>query len=53
MTIAEQLVQEGMEKGKLETARAALLKGADMKFVAEITGLPLERIQKLETEMKN
>ena len=65
MTIAEQLIQEGMEKGmekgvekgvekgKMETARAALLKGADMKFVAEITGLPLERIQKLKKELKS
>jgi len=63
MTIAEQLIQEGMEKGmekgvekgvekgRLETARAALLKGADVKFVAEITGLSLETIQKLKAEI--
>jgi hypothetical protein len=42
---------KGMREGKLETARAALLKGADVEFVAEITGLPLETIQKLKAEI--
>jgi len=40
--------EEGMKEGKLETARNALLKGADVEFVAEIIGLPLETIQKLK-----
>jgi predicted transposase/invertase (TIGR01784 family) len=40
-------------EGKLETARAALLKGADVEFVAEITGLPMETVQKLKAELAN
>jgi len=44
-------MREGKREGKLETARAALLKGADVEFVAEITGLPLETIQKLKAEI--
>ena len=43
--------EEGMKEGKLETARNALLKGADVEFVAEIIGLPLETIQKLKNEI--
>ena len=44
---------KGEQKGKLETARNALLKGADVEFVAEITGLPLETVQKLKAELAN
>ncbi|MGI6488134.1 MAG: Rpn family recombination-promoting nuclease/putative transposase [Syntrophothermaceae bacterium] len=42
--------KEGMREAKLETARNALLEGADIEFVAKITGLPLEIIQKLKAE---
>jgi len=41
---------EGKMEGKYETARAALLKGADVEFVAEITGLSLDEVQKLKAE---
>ncbi len=41
---------EGKLEGKFETARAALLKGADVEFVAEITGLSLDEVQKLKVE---
>jgi predicted transposase/invertase (TIGR01784 family) len=64
MTQIEQwLREEGMKEGikegerigkreaKLQTARNALLKGADVEFVAEITGLPLETIQKLKADI--
>lgn len=40
-------MKEGEIKAKLETARKALLEGADLEFVAKITNLPLETIQKL------
>ena len=43
--------RKGKREGKLETARNALLKGADVEFVAEITNLPLETIQKLKAEI--
>ena len=47
MTVAEQLKEEGKLEGKLEgieqgieqTARNALQQGADVEFVAKITGL--------------
>jgi hypothetical protein len=41
---------EGKLEGKFETARAALLKGADVEFVAEITGLSLDEVQKLKVD---
>ena len=48
-------------KGKLEgetekaynVARVALVEGADVEFVAKITGLPLETVQKLKAELLN
>ncbi len=44
-------LKEGEKKAKLETARKALLKGADIPFVAEITGLPQKTIQKINNEI--
>lgn len=49
----------GKMKGKAEgetekahnVARAALMKGADVEFVAKITGLPLETIQKIKADL--
>ncbi len=43
--------REGETEKAYEVARTALLKGADIEFVAEITGLPLETIQKLKAEL--
>ena len=45
-------MEEGELKGKLETARAALKKGLEVDFVAEITGLPLDVIQQLKNDLK-
>jgi len=42
---------EGKREGRLETARAALQKGLGAELVVEITGLPLETIQKLKQEI--
>ncbi len=44
-------MKEGEMKAKLETARNALLEGAEVEFVAKITGLSLETIQKLKAEI--
>ena len=49
--LREEGLKEGLKEGKLETARKALLKGADVEFIAEITGLSLETIQKLKNEI--
>jgi predicted transposase/invertase (TIGR01784 family) len=52
---------KGETKGKLEgetekannVARVALLEGADVGFVAKITDLPLEDVQKLKDKLLN
>ena len=43
--------EEGMKEGKLETAKAALIEGSNIEFVAKITGLPIEIIQRLKNEL--
>jgi predicted transposase/invertase (TIGR01784 family) len=47
----EEGIKEGEKKGKIEAAKAALMKGLDIDFVAEITGLPLVTIQQLKDEL--
>ena len=44
---------EGMLEGKLEDARNAVKKGFSLEDIAEITGLPLETVQKLKAELTN
>jgi hypothetical protein len=39
--------EEGMEKGKEETARNALAEGASIEFIQKITGLDMETIKSL------
>ncbi|MCL2381215.1 MAG: hypothetical protein FWC64_06430, partial [Treponema sp.] len=41
--------EEGMEKGREETARNALSEGASADFVHRITGLDMETIQRLDS----
>jgi predicted transposase/invertase (TIGR01784 family) len=38
--------QEGREEGRFEVAKNALVKGASIEFVREITGLDIETIKK-------
>ena len=45
--------EEGREEGKLETAKAALIEGSNVEFVAKITGLPIEIIQQLKNELNS
>jgi predicted transposase/invertase (TIGR01784 family) len=42
-------VKEGEEKNKLRVAFNCLMKGMDIKTIAEITELPVERIESLKT----
>lgn len=42
---------KGKAEGKLEAARNALRKGFSIEDIAEITGLPLETIQKIKAEI--
>ena len=37
-------MEKGIEKGKLETAKAMLAKGFDIKTIVEITGLTEEMV---------
>ncbi|MCE1713862.1 ISNCY family transposase, partial [Enterobacter hormaechei] len=51
MTIAEELEQkgrrEGLEEGKLETARALLQNGVSLEIIIRSTGLSREKIEAL------
>ncbi len=65
MTIAEKLIKEGMEKGmekgiekgiekgREETAEAAFRRGVDIDFVADITGLSMDKLKKIQDRVKN
>lgn len=60
MTLAEQLIAEGLQKGrleglqkgrlegKLEVANRLLLEGAELSFIAKITGLSLEKLKEFK-----
>jgi hypothetical protein len=49
LTTAEQKgKKEGKMEGKMEVAQALLQKGSDPAFVAEVTGLSMDQIQKLQ-----
>ena len=60
MTIAEQLIQEGIKKGiekgreegKLEVVRNALKEGAEIDLIAKLTGLSKKEIEKIAEETK-
>jgi len=41
----------GIDKGKMETAKAAMLEGFEVDVVAKITGLTKETILKLKNEL--
>lgn len=51
-TLYDPIVAEKAKlEGKLEDARNALKKGFSLEDIAEITGLPLETLQKLKSEL--
>jgi predicted transposase/invertase (TIGR01784 family) len=43
--------EEGIAQEKLDAARKMLIKNTDEQFIADVTGLSLEQIQKLKTEI--
>jgi predicted transposase YdaD len=45
-------VKEGEEKNKLKVALNCLIKGMDVQTIAEITDLPVERIELLKSAVK-
>ena len=49
--VAEKAKLEGKLEGKLEDARNAVIKGFSIEDIAEITGLPMEILQKLKAEL--
>jgi predicted transposase/invertase (TIGR01784 family) len=52
MTRGRQLYEDGIQKGKLETAKKLLNKALDKKTISEVTELSIEQIKKIEEEMK-
>ncbi len=44
-------IEKGIEKGKIEVAKSALEKGADIDFVIKITGLDEWVVKKLKEEV--
>jgi hypothetical protein len=44
---AEELIQSGVEKGKIEVARNLLARGDSPDTVSKIAGLPMKKIQEL------
>jgi hypothetical protein len=64
MTIADKLIEKGIEKGKLEgmklgeylkakdTVKKLLSKELDKKTISEVTELSIDQIEKIEEEMK-
>ena len=47
---SKELIREGIEKGKTDTAKAMLTRKMPLKEISEITGLPLSQIEKLQKE---
>ena len=45
-------VKEGEEKNKLKVVLNCLIKGMDIQTIAEITDVPLERIELLKTAVQ-
>ena len=45
-------LEQGLEQGLFDVAKAALLKGSTLEFIADITGLDITDIRKLQAELK-
>lgn len=54
-TAAEQLIEEGMKKGKrqeqIEIARNMIKENIELKTIKKVTGLSLETIQKISKDL--
>jgi predicted transposase/invertase (TIGR01784 family) len=51
-TIAEKLIQEGMQKEKLENAEKMLKKGISNADIRDITGLSIKKIEQIRNSLK-
>lgn len=49
--ILRSLLFFGISQEKLDTARKMLLKNIDEQLITDVTGLSLEQVQKLKTEV--
>ncbi len=45
-------IEKGIEKGKLETAREALVNGVEIRLVERITGISLSKLQEMKKELE-
>ncbi len=56
MTLREQFIEEGFNRGKLEgeleVAKRLLEKGLEFNFIAKITNISLEKLTELEMELQ-
>ena len=46
-------IEKGMEKEKIQTAKAAISRGLPTDIIVDITGLKIEKIEELQKEMKH
>lgn len=51
-SVIETAVEEAVEETVIVIAKSAISEGADSKFIAKITGLSVEQIEKLRMELK-
>ena len=52
-TLQEEILQKKIKNRDLEIAKKSLQKGLSPEVIAEITGLSLEEIKNLESEIKS
>lgn len=50
-TIAEQWIEQGVEKNKWEVVKNSLRMGLNIKTIAEITGLPVGKIEQMKSKI--
>jgi hypothetical protein len=51
-TVFQQVLERGKEKNRLKVALNCLIKGMDIRTIAEITDLPVERIELLKNAVQ-
>ncbi len=52
MTIAEQMMHRGIEKGKIELIKTMLTNGVDPLFIAKNTGVSISEIKEIQKQAK-
>ncbi len=51
-SLGNQILQKGRQEEKVETCKKALIAGAPLEFVVQITGLPLEKVLEIQKSLK-